>query len=465
MKIADLKGKKVTVFGLGLHGGGVDTVLFLVRHGARVVVTDIKSRADLKVSIDKLASVAKKVEFVLGQHRCEDFTHVDMVIKTPPAPWNNKHIVLALNAGVPVYVDASLFFLLCRQSTIGVTGTKGKTTTTSLIAHILREAKQAVAPAGIGQLPMLGVLDTMTKDSIPVCELSSWRLAALGRIKKSPAVSVVTNIMNDHGDYYRTRAQYEADKKHIISYQKSDEWCVLNADDETLRAWSGDVRGRVVWTSTKIVPDGQSVFVRDGRVYRSDGVATVEICSLVDSVLKGTHNQSNIAQAAAVAHIAGVSDAQISKAIATFTGVAHRLEYVDTVNGIDYVNDTAATIPDAAIASARAFTTPVVLIAGGADKNLQFADFAQMIATELRAVVFLAGAATDKIVIQLRKINPDFTPIIAKSMTEAVVEATKLAQNGDTVLLSPGAASFGLFANEFDRGDQFRETVQVSTVA
>ena len=459
MKITDLKGKRITVFGLGLNGGGVDTVRFLVGAGARVIATDIKTRETLARSLEQLADL-KGVTYVLGQHRHEDFAHVDMVIKTPGAPWNSKQVQIAHDHGVPVYVDASLFFLLNKQPVIGVTGSKGKTTTTMMIAHFLRSAKRDVVPVGVHQTPVLGTLHEITKGSVPVFELSSWRLAALDRIKKSPRIAVVTNILTDHADYYKTPAAYEKDKRAITAHQKKGDALILNADDPTLAAWAQKTTADVIWYSTKQIPQGHAFFVKNGIVYERVDGKTIELYPLASAAVEGAHNHANLLAATAAARAAGVAVSVLRSAVATFAGVPHRGELVATVDGVRYVNDTAATIPDAAIASMRACTTPVVLIAGGSDKRLQFDAFARAVLHDAKAAVFLAGTATDKMCAALKKTDPAYTPIVVESMADAVRWARAHATEGDTVLLAPGAASFGMFANEFVRGDAFRAAVR-----
>ena len=199
MKKSDFKDKKITVMGIGLHGGGIATVRFFAGAGANVIATDMKTEKELASSIEKLKDL-KNVKFVFGQHRIEDFENVDLVVKSPAAPWSSKHIQAALKKKIPVEMDSSIFFKLCKLPIIGVTGTKGKTTTATLIAEILKTAGKNVFTAGIGQKPVLNLLDEIggIKDGVVVFELSSWRLSALGREKLSPHIAVITNIFPDH---------------------------------------------------------------------------------------------------------------------------------------------------------------------------------------------------------------------------------------------------------------------------
>ncbi|MFZ5982289.1 MAG: Mur ligase family protein, partial [Patescibacteria group bacterium] len=202
MKIEELKGKKITVMGLGLHGGGIGTIKFLSGVGAKVTVTDIKAKEELAQSLEKIKGL-KNVETVFGQHRREDFIKADMVIKNPGVPWNNQHIKLALENDVPVEIDASLFFKLCQNPIIGITGTKGKTTTASLIFEILKTAGKNPLQVGVGQVSVLDKLELLKKDTWVVFELSSWRLSGLGRAKLSPQIAVWTNFYPDHLNYYK----------------------------------------------------------------------------------------------------------------------------------------------------------------------------------------------------------------------------------------------------------------------
>lgn len=462
MKIDYFKGKRITVFGLGLHGGGVGAVRFLVDHGARVIVTDIKAREQLASSLEKIKGL-KNVEYVLGQHRTEDFTKVDMVIKTPPAPWNNKHIKLALDNDVPVEIDSSLFFKLCKNPIIGVTGTKGKTTTATIIYEILKSAGKNPVRVGIGQASVLDKLDILKKDSVVVFELSSWRLSALGRIKMSPHIAVFKNILPDHMNYYQSMEKYLQDKKNIFLYQKPKDWLVINNDDDFLKGIMGEVGSQIIKFSNSPITSGHSIFADDSSIYINDGNDAKELIKIEDIKIKGKHNISNVMAAAGAAYAYGVALPEIKKSVLEFKGVPHRREFIREFKGVEYYNDTSATIPQAVISAIESFDRPVILIAGGNDKGLDFSELGEIVAKKIKGVVFLKGTATEKLMIQVRKNLPDNEKEeefrIVDSMDKAVEMATHSAEEGDVVLLSPGAASFGLFLNEFDRGNKFREAV------
>lgn len=445
--------------GLGLHGGGIGTVRFLSEAGAKVIVTDLKSKEELAPSLEKLKGL-KNIEYVLGQHRTEDFTSVDMVIKTPPAAWTSANIKAALEKKIPVEIDSSLFFKLCKNPIIGVTGTKGKTTTTSLIYAILKMAGKNTIKVGVEQTSCLDKLKDLKKDSVVVFELSSWRLSALGRYKLSPQVAVITNIFPDHLNYYKTMEDYIRDKKYICAAQKSSDFCVLNWDDEILNKIEPEIKSQIIKISKNKISNSKAVFVENGEIYLNDGIDEKKVIRVSDIKLRGEHNLGNVLSAIGATYAIGVNIAAIRKAVIEFTGISHRLEFVRELNGVKYYNDSAATNPGSAISGINSFTEPIILICGGADKNLNTAEFAKVIMEKIKDAVFLQGAATNKIIAEIKKLNTDKEFLVVDSMEKAVEAAKNVSQEGDVVLLSPGSASFGLFANEFDRGNKFKEAVK-----
>ena len=462
MDASFFKNKKITVYGLGLHGGGVGIVKFLAANDAKIVVTDIKKKEELMPSLEKLKGL-KNIQYVLGQHRMEDFTQADMIVKLPPIPWTDKNIKLALEKKIPVEMDSSLFFKMCKNPIIGVTGTKGKTTTTTLIYEILKSAGRNPIKIGVGQVPVLDKLLALKKDSVPVFELSSWRLSALGREKISPHIAVITNIFIDHLNYYKTMEKYIEDKKYIFSNQKSKDWLIINQDDQQVCEMTKEAPSQILRFSYKSDRQKSNVFLEDDFIYLNDGVDVKKLVAVKEIKILGRHNLANVMAVIGAVHAYGLTAEEIKKALPELKGAAHRLEFVSEINGVKYYNDTAATIPEAAMSALEAFEQPVVLIAGGTDKNLDFKDFARKIVQKTKHVVLLKGNATEKIMDEIRKIaGDDFVQLIevAGSMEEAVLIAQKKAQENDIVVLSPGAASFGLFLNEFDRGDKFKEAVQ-----
>lgn len=455
------KGKRVTVFGIGLLGGGVGTIRYLVEHGAKVIATDIKTKEQLAHSLEQLSDL-KNIEYVLGQHRSEDFTKVDMVIKTPVAPWNNKHIKLALEHKIPVEVDASLFFKLCKAPIIGVTGTKGKTTTAHMIYTILERSGQQPLKVGIGQTSVLDRLKLIKKNTVVVFELSSWRLSALKKAELSPQIAVFTNIFPDHMDYYSSMETYFNDKKNIYRFQKPKDWFIANCDDKEVCECTEEATAQVVRCGMHVINEGRSVYVDNGMIYINDGNDARKLIAVEKMSLRGAHNIPNVLMAIGAAYAQGAKPSVIADALRDMRNVPHRLEFVREKSGIKYYNDTASTVPRSAMAALDAFDKPIILIAGGSDKKLTYEEFAKAIRSRVKGVVFIKGVATDKIISEIKKQSEneeEYKFAVVDAMDKAVEYASRSAVAGDIVLLSPGAASFGVFRNEFDRGNQFKRAV------
>jgi UDP-N-acetylmuramoylalanine--D-glutamate ligase len=299
---------------------------------------------------------------------------------------------------------------------------------------------------------------------VVVFELSSWRLSALGKIKKSPSIAVMTNILPDHLNYYKTMEGYVKDKKNIFLFQGAKNWLVANIDNEYIKNIAEEAKSRLMKISSVPQKEGHSIFIESDAIYLNDGNDAKKVIDLSEIRLRGAHNLANIMLAAGACFAYGISLPEIKKAIADFSGLAHRLEYVKTAKGIKYYNDSAATIPEAVISAVGSFSEPVILIAGGSDKNLDFRSLGELIAKKAKGVVFLKGSATEKLIAEVQKNlkegeeKKDFS--ISDSMDKAVEIASQSAASGDVVLLSPGAASFGLFLNEFDRGEKFKQAVE-----
>lgn len=458
------KNKRVTVFGLGLNGGGVAVVKFLAKYGAKeIIVTDIKKRSELTASIALLKNI-KNVTYVLGQHRPEDFTRVDMVIANPGIAWTNEYIKLALKKNIPVEMDASIFFQLCSRPVIGITGTKGKTTTSTLLVAILRAAGHHVVSVGIGQVPVLNALDDLKSKSVVVFELSSWRLSSLAYIKKSPHIALFTNIFPDHLNYYKSMAGYLKDKKNIFAFQTKKDYLIINDDNEMVVEAASICSSHVIGFSEQNEIEKDGVFIKDGAIVSKVGQERQVVMMLSDIAIRGSHNIGNVLAAITGAITYGVDVKIIRKSVVAFSGVEHRLEFVREKNGVKYYNDTSATVPEAACMALQSFTEPIVLIAGGSNKGLDFAMLGEAIAKQTKDVVFFKGEATERLIKSLRKhiTEADQSRVfsVVESMEEAVRVASEKAEKGDIVLLSPGATSFGLFRNEFDRGEQFRAVVK-----
>jgi len=420
------KNKKVVIMGLGLLGGGIGAAKFFYKQGAKVLVTDLRSKEELKPSLEKLKEIMDRPglsqsrigraypKFVLGKHRKEDFINADLIIRNPAVPRESKYLKIAKDNNIPVKTDIDIFFDLYPGTIIGITGTKGKSTVATLIYLFLKKKYPKTFLAGnIGVSP-LELLNKIDKKSKVVLELSSFELENL---KKSPRIAVITNLFPDHLNRYKNFRDYVNAKKSIFKYQNKNDILVLNNDSET----------------KKLCSESKS------KVY--------------------FFKSSNVAAAVLVAELFKISKKDIKKAFSNFKGVPHRQEFVAQKKGIKYFNDTTATNPNAAIFAIQTFRkrfpkSKIVLIVGGEDKKLNYRSLARNIKHDVDYVVLLPGTGSNKLKKDLSKFYS------VKSMEQAVKKASYLAEKGDIVLLSPGAASFNLFENEFDRGNQFVKAVK-----
>lgn len=466
----DLRDKRVLVMGLGIHGGGLGVTRFLVEQGAEVTVTDLRSPAQLSPSLELLRDLP--VHYVLGEHREEDFAAADIVIRNPGVPRDSRFLRIARENGARIEMEMTLFFRLCPAPILAITGTKGKTTTTLLTGAMLRQQWPETVVAGNLRVSALLALPRITPETPVVLELSSWQLEGLGEAGLSPQYAAVTNISPDHLDRYGSMEEYIEAKRQIIVHQSLQDVAVLNADDPVVRGFAEKAPGRVWWFSTEeadvcdpALEAAQGPSLRwgiDGTLYEWVSCRHHPICTLRDTQLRGRHNLANIAAAAALARAYGASRAAIRAALREFPGVEHRMELVRELAGVRFINDSAATTPTAAAATLDAIKGPVVLIAGGADKRLSFAPLVEALRqkSNLRALVLLDGTATPRLVSELGPLGGRI-PMLGPydDFAAAVRAAREAAQEGDTVLLSPGCASFGMFRNEFHRGEEFRRLV------
>ncbi len=425
---AYFKGKKVTVLGLGLLGKGLGDTAFLARCGAQVTVTDLKDAKALVSSVAQLKKY-KNVRFVLGRHEMSDFQDCDMVLKAQGVPLDSTYIAEARNRHIPIRMDDELLVSLLPENVkvIGITGTRGKTTVTSLIYHILKKAGKRVHLGGnIRGVATLSLLPKIKSGDYVVLELSSWQLQGFGEQKISPNVSVFTNFMPDHMNYYKNNLKdYFADKAFIFKYQKP-----------------GDV-----------LVAGESVIKKIPKSFKGNLIVGGEVAENWKLPLPGEHNKENVALAVSATCALKIPLAKIKSGVESFKAVEGRLQLVKTVRGIQIYNDNNSTTPEATIAGLKSFPKKqTVLIMGGADKNLDTAELLKTAEAYAHTVILLPGTGTDKIE------NPDFYR--AESLKDAVETAVASASKGDVVLFSPAFASFGLFVNEYDRNDQFLKLVK-----
>ena len=445
----DFAGRKVLVMGLGRFGGGVDVAEFAARAGASVTVTDLAPADQLGDSISRLEE-SGRVVFHLGSHDPADFEQADIVIANPAVPDDNEYLQIARRARRLVTSQMNIFFELCPAQIIGITGANGKSTTAALTAHLLEKTTSDIRnttyenvwlSGNIGNRPLLTTLDEIGPDDLVVLELSSFQLEQLVQIKKAPKVALLTNLTPNHLDRHGTFANYCAAKENIFKFQRLDEespvLSIFNAEDEIGAQWYDKYRKDAGRTCVRFSADDVSEEI--------SGVYT----------LPGRANLSNLAAAIAIGRSFGVDDEQIKSCLPSFKGLPHRLEFVAEINGVCWYNDSIATTPASAIAALEAFDDPVIIIAGGYDKNLSFDELGEKISQKAKAAI-LIGQTARKIADAIHDTRIEHM----KSLAEAVQAASRLSRRGDVVLLSPACASYDMFDNFQQRGDEFTQLVR-----
>ncbi len=430
------KGKKITMLGLGLLGRGVNVAKFLAECGAILTITDLKDAKTLAPSLRALKKY-KHIRYVLGRHALSDFRDADMVMKAAGVPLDSLYIKEARKRKIPIEMDASLFARLAPAGVkiIGITGTRGKSTVTHLIYHILVCAKKKVYVGGnVRGMATLPLLKKIKTGDIVVLELDSWQLQGFGDARCSPEIAVFTTFFPDHLNYYKGNLKrYFADKAHIFEHQKKDDTFIVGDNiPSALKKYGYRPRAKVIHGT-----------VWKGRM-----------------ALLGEHNRKNIGLAVAVCRTLGISEKDIKKWVESFRGVSGRLEFVREIRGVKYYNDTTATSPEGLYAALDALHSKnIVLIAGGADKGFEYRPMAKRMHKSVKALILFKGTGTDKIIAVLPK-KKSYPFFIVGNMKEAIRNAIACSKKGDTILLSPGTASFGVFKNEYDRGDQFVSVVK-----
>jgi UDP-N-acetylmuramoylalanine--D-glutamate ligase len=451
-----LRGRRVLVMGLGLLGGGVSAARYAVQQGAaEVVVTDLRSEEVLQPSVAQLAGLP--IRFVLGHHDQADFQRADVVVRNPNVPRSSPYLAAAREAGTRVEMEIAWFFRACRGKIAGITGTRGKSTTTLLLHHILEQAgMQPLLGGNLGGIETLALLPRITPDRWVVLELGNWMLEGLHTVRRSPHLAVFTNLLPDHLNAYNSMEDYGEAKTSIFRYQGMGDIAIFNADNDYSSRYGSEAPGGHIWFYSA---ERRASWPREKPDQRHPFAYEEDI------QLRGAHNLANVQAATLAAEQLGVDPAVIHAAVASFGGAPHRLEVVRVLDGVTYVNDSASTAPVASIEALRCFTGPIVLIAGGNTKNLDSAEYAEAAATRAKRVILLKGSASEEFAAQVRASAaehglPDPVEGPYDDFPLAIERARAVAVAGDVVLLSPGFTSFGMFLNEFDRGDQFRALVQ-----
>jgi UDP-N-acetylmuramoylalanine--D-glutamate ligase len=435
------KDKKITIMGLGLLGRGVGDAIFLAECGAQLTITDLKTKEQLKESLNKLIKY-KNIKYFLGEHKLEDFRNCNMVLKAAGVPLDSVYIKEVKKHDIPIEMDVSLFAKCAPEVIlIGVTGTRGKSMTTALIYEILKKNEKFLKRKvyiggnvrGVATLPLLM---KVKKGDILICELDSWQLQGFGEAKISPHISVFTSFMPDHMNYYKNNMKdYFADKANIFKYQKRGD--ILIVRPHVKKIISKGIKSKLIVADEK-------------------GVAGYKF------IVPGQHQRENLSCAVTVARLFKIPDLKIKAVVKKFKGLEGRMQYLKTIKGAKIFNDNNATTPEATMADIRALEEEnkggkIILISGGADKNLDLDLYIKVVNTFCKSIVLIPGTGTDKL---LQNYKFKITNNKAKNLKDSVKTALDLASREDVILFSPAFASFGMFQNEYDRGDQFMKIIK-----
>ena len=446
----ELKGKKVLVVGLGKSG--LAAALFLRKRGAQVTVSDMRSAAALAKEIPALLEHGISVES--GGHGLLTFRRQDLIVVSPGVPMDTPELVQVKAFGLPVIGELELAAQFLKGNILAITGSNGKTTTTALTGEILAAAGIETQVGGNIGVPVVDLIEKSTDASWSVLEVSSFQLESTALFH--PRIAVILNITPDHLDRHGSFENYALAKERIFTVQTAEDMLVLNADNPRTAEAAVRSTAQVYWFSLE-GEVSQGAWVQDGQiVFRaSDNSAIEPIVALKDIPLKGAHNVENVLAAVCAARLAGASANSISKAVEAFRAVEHRLEFVATVNGVDYYNDSKATNVDAAAKAVAAFHGCIHLILGGKDKNSNYADLSDLLRKRVKAV-YTIGSAAEKIESQIRGLVPI---VHSETLDRAVAAAAKAGHPGDVVLLSPACSSFDQFENYEHRGRVFKQLV------
>jgi len=451
---ATWRGARVTVMGLGLFGGGLGATRFAVERGAQVTVTDLRIEAQLRESLEELAALP--IRYVLGRHEEADFRGADLVIVNPAVPHRSRFLDLARRAGVPLTTEILLFVERCAGRVVAVSGSNGKTTTTSLIGAILAAHDPRTVIGGNLGRSLLGEAASVAPGTPVVLEVSSFQLEWLGPAGWAPEVGVLTNLSPNHLDRHGTFEAYVAAKRWLLVNQPPTGVAVLNARDEHLRAMARDLPGRVVWFDGQGSTQPGAWIDGDVIMLGADGPPR-PVMRAAEIPLVGQHNRENVLAAVAATGVFGVLPETIAGAVRAFRGVEHRLEFVREVAGVRYYNDSIATTPESVICALRSFEPgALVLIAGGYDKKTPFDGLGAEIAARAGELIVL-GATAEKIAHAAEASG--FAPSRVhrvNALAEGVALAARIARPGQAVALSPACASYDQFRNFIERGNLFK---------
>ena len=460
------KNKQVAIVGLSTEG--IDSVKFFVKEGAMVTCCDRRNKEQLGETYEMLDK--QKVKFSLGPNYLDNLEKYDLIVRTPGAALFLPQLEEALKRKQIITSQIKLFFEECPCPVIGVTGTKGKGTTVSLICEILKNSGFVTHVGGNIGKPLLSSVRNIYKNHIVVLELSSFQLEDLD---KSPHISVILNITQEHlnnmdpmaTNYHKTRDDYVKAKENLIKHQKPADFCVINADFDTSKSFSKLTKAKTYWFSKQ--QQVQGVYVKSGEIILNLNHIKEKIASVDRLLLRGRHNWENISAAILAAYLAGAKIKAIKSTVVSFKGLEHRLELVGEINQVKFYNDSFSTIPETTIAAIKAFSENIILIAGGSDKGSNYTQLGQdLINSRIKTLILIglmASKIEDAILQASRKLNQPVSFKIVRNLTnmQSIIDtAFNEAKQGDIVLLSPACASFDMFKNYKDRGNQFKYYVK-----
>jgi UDP-N-acetylmuramoylalanine--D-glutamate ligase len=444
-----ITGKRVAI--IGMARSGLALARLLKSYGARVFLSELKSEDKLKEEIRTLANLG--IEWECGGHTDQVWTNKDYIVISPGVPDNIPAVQRAQSRTVPIFSEIEVASWLCQAKMVGITGSNGKTTTTTLVGEILKKAGREVAVAGNVGNAFSNVAERLSEDGIAVLELSSFQLEKISDFK--PQIAALLNLSPDHLDRYPNYDAYVSAKLRVFENQGKEDFAVLNADDSLTEKIKKGLKAKAILFSTKreIKP---GVFVRNGNLVSNLEGKEIKIIPTAEIGIKGPHNLSNSACAAAIALLLEVEPRVIASTLREFKGVEHRLEEVATIRGVKFINDSKATNVDSVWYALQSVPEPVILIAGGKDKGSSYSPLADFVKQRVKLLILIGQAAP-----KIRKELGEMTKTIeAKSLEEAVELAFKNSEPKNTVLLSPACASFDMFENFEQRGRVFKQKVR-----
>lgn len=453
----DWNGKRVLI--LGAARQGLALARWLSLHGARVTLSDMRSEADLHMARQSLAEYP--IDWALGGHPLELLDSTDVLCLSGGVPLTLPIVAEAVERGIPLSNDSQIFMEAVPCKTIGITGSAGKTTTTTLVGNMAKAAygEKAYVGGNIGD-PLINYVDNMKTDDLAILELSSFQL---DQMTISPNVAAILNITPNHLDRHGTMEAYTAAKARILDFQSKKDVAVLGRDDRAAWSLRNKVRGKLYTFSLDELEEGlNGAYLHDGLLHLRDGNAYLPLILREKISLRGDQNVSNVLAAFAIGHAAGFPLDTMLEAAEEFRGVPHRLELVRELRGVRWYNDSTATAPERSMAAIRAFDEPIVLLLGGRDKDLPWEDLMRLAGERVDHVV-LFGEAAEKIenTAQSLGLRENGSKLMrVNGLHEAVIKAAEIAESGDVVLLSPGGTSFDEFKDFAERGERFREWVQ-----